>query len=251
MDKQLIQEQFGANVDYYTTSKPHAVGASLARLIELVAPQADWQALDLATAVGHTALAFAPHVGHVWATDITPEMLQRAKSRAEAAELTNVTVEYADVEAIPYEDDFFDLVTCRIAPHHFSDIGRFLAEAVRVLRPGGVLAVVDNILPGGPTGDYLNAFERLRDPSHGRCLSGDEWQAMFERAGLTVRHRETLDKQLVFESWAGRHDATTQRFLRALLTQAPPQAAAFLQPQTLNDTTTFRLQEVIIVGRAK
>jgi len=41
----------------------------------------------------------------------------------------------------------FDLVTCRIAAHHFADIGRFLRESARALRPGGLLAVVDNVVP--------------------------------------------------------------------------------------------------------
>ncbi|MCP4428488.1 MAG: methyltransferase type 11, partial [Chloroflexi bacterium] len=78
MSKSVVKEQFGANAAAYATSKPHAKGASLARLVELTRPQPDWQMLDVATAAGHTAFIFAPHVAHVWATDITPEMLALA-----------------------------------------------------------------------------------------------------------------------------------------------------------------------------
>ena len=71
MSKSTVQQQFGANAAHYVTSQPHAQGASLARLVELVGPQPDWLLLDVATAAGHTALAFAPHVAH--ATGIGPD----------------------------------------------------------------------------------------------------------------------------------------------------------------------------------
>ncbi|MCP4427556.1 MAG: methyltransferase domain-containing protein [Chloroflexi bacterium] len=245
MSKSVVKEQFGANAAAYATSKPHAKGASLARLVELTKPQPDWQMLDVATAAGHTAFIFAPHVAHVWATDITPEMLALAKERAIELGIDNVTVETADAEALPYDDGRFDLVTCRIAPHHFGDIGLFVREAARVLKPGGLLAVVDNVVPAGPAGDFVNAFDKLRDPSHGRCLNLDEWLTLFKTAGLATLHHETLDKRMEFEKWAARHDATMQAYLRALLTGAQGDAAAFLQW----NGTTFRLREGLVVGK--
>jgi ubiquinone/menaquinone biosynthesis C-methylase UbiE len=249
MARSLVQEQFGANAAHYVTSRPHAKGASLRRLLELVTPGADWQVLDVAAATGHTAFAFAPHVSHVWATDITAEMLKIAAEQAAERGFANVTVEYADAESLPYEDGRFDLVTCRIAPHHFPDIATFIRESARMLKAGGLLAVVDNVVPLGLGGDYVNAFEKLRDPSHGRCLALEEWLDGFSAAGLEMHHHETLDKQIQFESWASRHDENMQRYLKALLFGGPPDAAAFFQPQTINQETTFRLQEGIIIGR--
>ena len=84
MDKKLVREQFGVNAREYINSRPHAKGASLQRLVELVEPQPHWQALDIATATGHTAFAFAPRVAHVRATDITPQMLTVAREQAAA-----------------------------------------------------------------------------------------------------------------------------------------------------------------------
>lgn len=249
MSKSVIKEQFGANAAAYVTSRPHAKGASLSRLVELVPPQPQWQMLDIATAAGHTAFVFAPHVAHVWATDITPEMLTLAQQQAAERGLTNVTVETADAEALPYADGRFDLVTCRIAPHHFDDVALFVREAARVLRPGGVLAVVDNIVPAGPAGDYINAFEKLRDPSHGRCLTLNEWLELYETAGLTIVQHETLTKQMDFDKWAARHNAAMQRFLRAMLSEVHGEAAAFLQPVLAEKGTTFALQEAIIIGQ--
>jgi len=248
-DKELIQSQFGENAQSYVESKVHRMGASLARLLELVPAKPEWRVLDIATAVGYTAFTFAPKVAHVWATDITSEMLELARKEALERGLKNVTIEYADAESLPYDDASFELVTCRIAPHHFGDVNRFLREAARVLIPDGILAVVDNVVPDGVSGDYVNAFEKLRDPSHERCLSLHEWVAAFSEAGLTVIHQETLTKEMHFEFWAKRHNNHTQGFLRAMLTHGPQAAVAFLQPTTKDGKTLFYLQEGIIIGQ--
>lgn len=72
MSKSLVQQQFGTHACTYATSAVHANGGSLARVVELVAPEPNWRALDIATGAGNMALAFAPHVAHVIASDITP-----------------------------------------------------------------------------------------------------------------------------------------------------------------------------------
>src|SRR5262245_46973910 len=196
MTKSLVQQQFGAHAAAYATSAVHAKGASLGRLVELMRPKADWRALDIATGAGHTAAAFAPHVAHVIASDITEEMLGEAKKLAVAKSLGNMETAAADAEALPFADARFDLVTCRIAAHHFPDVGRFVTEVRRVLKPGGTFALVDNISPDdastpGFTEAELrdaafayNSFEKLRDPSHGRCLGLAEWGGVIAAAGL-------------------------------------------------------------------
>ncbi len=249
MDKRSVQEQFGAHARTYITSRPHAKGASLQRLVELVEPQPHWQALDIATAAGHTAFAFAPHVANVRATDITPEMLTVAREQTAIRGIDNVTVEHADADNLPYADDQFDLLTCRIAPHHFPDVGAFLRESVRVLRAGGILAVVDNVVPAGVAGDFVNAFEKLRDPSHGRCLSTEEWLEGYSQAGLELTQHEILEKQMVFEDWAARHGPVMQSYLRALLGHGPPEAQEFLHPRSEDGRTLFHLQEGLFIGR--
>ena len=95
----------------------------------------------------------------------------------------------------------FDLVTCRLAAHHFASPRAFVAEAYRVLMPGGVLALVDNISPDADILPALeaaqvsdlasayNQFEKLRDPSHGRCLGLAEWTALLVNAGFAVVHK--------------------------------------------------------------
>src|SRR5262249_61400311 len=105
MSKTLVQEQFGATARTYLTSKPHAQGKSLDRLVELTQPKPDWQGLDVATGAGHTAYTFAPHVARAWATDITEEMLSLVREQGAKRSPTNVRVPYAKTGALPFEDE--------------------------------------------------------------------------------------------------------------------------------------------------
>jgi ubiquinone/menaquinone biosynthesis C-methylase UbiE len=252
MAKTLVQEQFGKTAAHYLTSKPHAKGKSLERLVELTSPQKDWRVLDVATGGGHVAYTFSPHVARVWATDITQEMLDQVKAEADKRGLANDRTTYAKAEALPFEDGSFDLVTCRIAPHHFDSIPQFLSEVHRVLKPGGLAALVDNVVPAGSVGDYINAFERLRDPSHLRAWDMPEWRDALKTAHLTVEHEEQIYKTMEFKSWAQRYDDTMKALLRAMLTQVTPEVKKVLEPQDGGaDDFTFRLCEGLFIARKK
>jgi ubiquinone/menaquinone biosynthesis C-methylase UbiE len=261
-NKQQIQHLFGRAAADYASSGVHAQGYSLNRLLELTQPQPEWHVLDVATGAGHTALTFAPHVAQVIASDITAEMLAEAARLAQERGFTNFSTETADAEALPFDDDSFDLVTCRLAAHHFPHTARFVAEAARVLRPGGLLTVVDNVVPGSrlrgkkarlerEAGEYINAYEKLRDPGHGRCLSLYEWEDRYRQAGFAITHQETADMWLDFDAYVNRMrvSATNRTRLRAMLLQAPQRAADFLTPQVTGDRITFRFTEAIILGR--
>jgi ubiquinone/menaquinone biosynthesis C-methylase UbiE len=263
MNKTLVQEQFGAHAAAYATSAVHAKGASLARLVDLVRPQSHWRALDVATGAGHTAAAFAPHVASVVASDLTDEMLTEAAKLAKSKGFANMQTAKADAEALPFDDAGFDLVTCRIAPHHFPDVARFVAEVGRVLKPGGVFALVDNIAPdaestpGFTTADLkdaaraYNAFEALRDPSHGRCLGLAEWTRLLTQEGFAIVHKERLPKDMAFAPWAERMgaDAATMARLSAMLTGGTPALRAFLRPREVDGSLWFTLDEAIVIAR--
>ena len=248
MSKTLVQEQFGKTAASYLTSTPHKLGKSLERLVALTSPQKTWHALDVATGGGHVAYAFAPHVERMWATDITQEMLDMVKAEAARRGLANVRTAYAKAEALPFEDATFDLVTCRIAPHHFDSIPEFLAEVHRVLKPGGLLAVVDNVVPAGSVGDYVNAFERFRDPSHLRAWTMEEWRAALKNAGLAISHEETLYKTMEFKPWAERHGDDMQNFLRAMLALGGPDVQVTMEPKGAGPDLTFRLCEGLFIA---
>jgi ubiquinone/menaquinone biosynthesis C-methylase UbiE len=248
MTKSLVQEQFGKHAEGYLTSKPHAQGKSLERMVELAAPKPDWRVLDVATGAGHTAYAFAPHVGRLWATDITDEMLNVVRGEISKRKLANVRIAHARAEALPFEDASFDLVTCRIAPHHFDSIAAFLDETHRVLKPGGMLALVDNVVPAGSVGDYVNAFERLRDPSHLRAWPMAEWRTALGAHGFAIVHEEQMGKRMEFAPWASRHDETMQALLRAMLAQVTPEVRAVLAPEDKAGAIAFHLSEGLFIA---
>lgn len=199
--KQQVRRQFGAAASRYLTSAIHAAGADLALLPEVAGLTGAEEVLDVATATGHTALALAPCARRVVGVDLTPEMLAVAREQAERRGIGNVTFMEADAEALPFPAASFDVVTCRIAAHHFPAVDRFCREAARVLRPGGRLVVVDNVAPEEPELDrFINELERLRDPSHHRAHRIAEWRRFVEQAGLAFRvaHR--------FTTWVDRED---------------------------------------------
>ena len=187
---QLIQQQFGPNADKYVTSTVHAGGASLQRLVELTHPQQDWLVLDVSTGAGHTALTFAPKVARVIATDLTPQMLSTAQRLASERGSGNIEFKPADAHSLPFEENTFDLVTNRITLHHYTDARKAIAEMARVCKPGGMVALVDNIVPPDKQiAGYINHFEKMRDPSHNWAYPAPRLEAYFAEVGLKVEQR--------------------------------------------------------------
>ena len=247
-----VQQQFGANASKYATSPVHAKGASLARLVELTQPALDWLMLDVSTGAGHTALAFAPHVKGVIASDVTPEMLEVARQLTEERGVKNIEFRPADAQELPFYDNTFDLVTNRIALHHYADARKAIAEMARVCKPGGLVALVDNIVPPDKqTAGYINHFEKMRDPSHNWCYPLVRLEGMFADAKLKVEHSETLAQEMEFEPWVDRRhvDPETRAKLRDWLLNAKDAARDHLTPRVEGDKIFFSLTEGILIGR--
>ena len=194
--EERAQAIFGERADLYTTSAAHTDREVLNRLVEIAEPESDWRVLDIGTGTGHTALAFAPHVREVVGLDLTEEMLREARKLAKERGVDNVTFHAADVHRLPSElDASFDLVTCRRAAHHFSDIDRALAEMARTLRPGGMLLIDDRSVPEDDWIDEtMHRLDCLHDESHVRQYRASRWRVLLEKAGLSVEVAEPYTK---------------------------------------------------------
>lgn len=246
-----VMQTFAPNAEAYVTSESHAGGADLARLVELAAPQSTDHALDVSTGGGHTALALAPHVGRMVASDLTPRMLAAARAHLTAQGAANVDYVIADAERLPFLDETFDLVTVRIAPHHYPDAARAAREMARVLKRGGRLVFIDNIAPDDPALDHLlNDWERRRDPSHIRSHTLAEWRDYIVQAGLRLTHEEVGRKAIAFAPWAARTQmpADAAAALEADMLAAPAEARAYfaITPAEDGRLASWTMEYVIV-----
>jgi ubiquinone/menaquinone biosynthesis C-methylase UbiE len=190
--EEKAREIFGGRAAFYTTSASHTDPQVLARVVELARPTSDGVALDIATGSGHTAFALAPHVRSVIGIDLTPEMLREAESLRMKRSIWNVVFQTGDVHHLPFGDESFNLVTCRRAAHHFSDIRRALGEIRRVLTPDGRVVIDDRSVPEDDFADEcMNRLDTWHDESHVREYRPSEWSRMLEDAGFRVEAGET------------------------------------------------------------
>lgn len=201
--KKKVIEQFSKHANAYATSPSHGNEDDLNRIVEWLKPQKSWRVLDIATGGGHVAKTLAPHVYQVVASDLTKDML--ISTRSFLNDLDNILYVIGDAENLPFLDDTFDAVTCRIAPHHFPDPKKFVQEASRVLKSGGTFLLIDNVAPEDRAlAEYMNTFEKLRDPSHVRCLPVREWQQYLMESQLHEVKREVRKKTYDFPVWVRR-----------------------------------------------
>lgn len=217
-----VRAQYGRVGDAYVRSVGHATGDDLARMLLHADPRPTDTLLDIATGGGHVARVIGAHVRRVIASDLTPEMLDHAIPYLRAQGLPDVERLVADAQELPLPDASLEIVTCRIAPHHFPDPARFVTEVARVLAPGGRFVLVDSTVPEGDMGDLFNRYEAIRDPSHVRSLTEGEWIALLENAGMAPFAVETFRKRHEFADWTARMQVTAEDRdeLQALLRDA-------------------------------
>jgi SAM-dependent methyltransferase len=178
-----VTDLWSRRADAYRTSAVHAAGDDLDLVVDWCEPGEGVTVLDVATGGGHVARRLREAGATVVTVDPAPGM---------GADTT------ASAEDLPFADASFDAVACRLAGHHFADVEAAMREMARVARQRVV--VCDNTF----VSDASEQADRLRDPSHVRNYSADEWRSLFERAGLRVTDRRELLRPLEIEPWLAR-----------------------------------------------
>lgn len=253
-----VREQFGRTAAAYVSSPIHAQGDDLSQMVALAealhaGKMSEKKVLDVATGGGHTALAFARSGAKVTATDLTPEMLAVSEAYISAQGVEGVAFAPAFAEALPFADATFDIVTCRIAAHHFADALRFVVESYRVLKLGGLLLLVDNIAPQAPElARLMNEIERRRDPSHVEAYSVAQWVGWFAKAGFDTLHLSRWQRNKDFSDWvarAGMTDAAQVGLEHDILTLTGIQKVYFCVHEREGRLESLAHEAMLLVGK--
>jgi SAM-dependent methyltransferase len=167
----------------YRDSATHASGDDLDLLVEWCDPKPVLKVLDVATGGGHVARRLREEGCDVVTVDRSPGMQPDV---------------IAGAEDLPFADGSFDVVVTRIAPHHFQDVAAAVAEMERV---SNRLVVIEDTLYSS---EVHEEAERLRDPTHVRNYSEDDWRGFLEQAGLELELVERVEKTHPLEAWLSR-----------------------------------------------
>ena len=161
--------------------------------------------LDMGCGAGHASFTAAGQVAEVTAYDLSSQMLEVVATAAKEKGFSNIVTQQGYAETLPFADASFDVVISRYSAHQWHDVGQALREVKRVLKPGGVIIVMDVMSPGHPVRDvWLQTVEALRDTSHVRNYSSGEWLTLATEAGLVVNQLLTDRLPLEFSSWVAR-----------------------------------------------
>lgn len=202
----LVDSQFGPQAAAYVTSPVHSRGEDLDQFAGIVRDLPAKTVLDLGCGGGHMSFAAAPHVrDEVVAYDLSRDMLAAVSAEAARRGLTNIRTEAGRAESLPFADASFCVVATRMSAHHWGDLDAALAEARRVTKRGGRGVFIDVCSPGTPLLDtYLQAMELLRDPSHVRNYSIDEWIRAVTKAGFAAGKVTPRRLRIEFAPWIAR-----------------------------------------------
>ncbi|MFI5018133.1 MAG: class I SAM-dependent methyltransferase [Dongiales bacterium] len=201
----LVTDQFGPQAKAYVTSAVHAGGADLDQIEILVRGHVHARVLDLGCGGGHVSYRVAPHVREVVAYDLSAEMLAAVRATAAERGLANIATQEGAAVALPFPAASFDLVLSRYSAHHWHDFVQGLCEARRVLKPGGRAVFIDAVTPGAALLDtFLQAIELLRDPSHVRNYTREEWERALQAAGFRPGEVTLRRLPLDFTAWVKR-----------------------------------------------
>jgi len=247
-------ERFDSIASNYATSEVHISSPTLKRLHALL-PRVE-TVCDVASGAGHSGLSFAESATRIVAVDPAPKMLEEFRKLAIGR---GVAVEMVEsfAESIPLPSESFDLVVCRLAAHHFTDVGKAMREMTRVAKLGGYVAVIDMEGDENPELDALNHdIEVLHDPTHVRSYTAKRWQEMFAANRLEViaceRRCWEIAGGLTVKRWCDLGNSGPEAFQAIQNRLSATQADWLAQLEISQDANgEFRIpvRTVLIIGR--
>lgn len=194
---EMVIEQFSKQAIPFTKIKGHY--DSVDTIISMSEVSTKDKVLDIACGTGIVTCEFAKHGQSVVGLDITKDMITQAIKTQMEQNLTNVKFDLGNVEPLPYEDNSFDIVFTRYSFHHFLDTKKVFNEMIRVCKPNGKIIVTDVALENQYAKAY-NRMERLRDPSHSKALTYEEFNELFKNKNLSNHSQSSYKIDLELEN---------------------------------------------------
>jgi ubiquinone/menaquinone biosynthesis C-methylase UbiE len=184
----------------YLKSSDHKFGSDIEYITNYFGKNDFQYHLDIATAAGHFCRFFNSKTKVV--SDLSFNMLKTASKNFNFDFYIQNKAEY-----LPFKSELFDLVTCRIALHHFTNPELFFKEVYRCLIDGGMFVLIDSIVDVDDT--YLNAIEFVRDDSHIRSYTFFEI-AEFTKNIFRLENFNLIYKKHDFAEWSTRLNNTKE-----------------------------------------
>ncbi|WP_343579514.1 class I SAM-dependent methyltransferase [Acinetobacter sp.] len=202
---QVNQQQYQDKSQAYLTSSVHAQGIEFQKMQQLIQLHQFKTVLDLGCGGGHVSYQVAPFVEQVTAYDLTPSMVELVAQQATQKGLDNVITQQGAAESLPFADQSFDCIISRYSAHHWHNVAQAMSEIYRVVAQQGKVIMVDILGHSNPVMDtFFQTMESIRDPSHVRNYSLQEWMHFAECAGFRIECVEKQHLELEFQSWTER-----------------------------------------------
>lgn len=239
--QQSVQDQFNPKAEAYLTSQVHQHGPDMLQARQCLTKIADniTHAVDIGCGAGHLSYALAEIVKHISAVDASSEMIDLVAKQAKQRNLANLDAIHASVEALPFADNSVDIICSRYSAHHWTQMDKAMQEIKRVLKPDGWIMMIDIQGFIDPVVDtYFQAIEIIRDQSHVRNYSDNEWRAFFTEIGFEVTKHYTYPVRLEISAWLERMHVANARaeVIKQMQQQANSQAK---QALSIEDDGSF------------
>jgi ubiquinone/menaquinone biosynthesis C-methylase UbiE len=246
----LVRQQFDRQVAHYLASSAMAEERVI-RPVIVAAPAGRGQCvLDVACGAGFLLKAYRNAGADVFGVDLSEAMLREAgKTLGESVPTDHLMM--ADAAQLPFDDETFDVVTCKLAMHYFPEPHRTLREMARVCRRSGLVALIDRVACNNPMlCAAQNRLEKLRTPNKVRVYTEVELTGMSAGAGIRVLRRECLIQPMGFEEWmaaAGALDRATEA--RGMLLGPHGEDCTGLAPAEQAGLLVIHHRTLILVGQ--
>jgi ubiquinone/menaquinone biosynthesis C-methylase UbiE len=251
---EVVRESFTTQAKAFASNPWVTDEERIRRLVAAARLKGNERVLDIATGPGYIAEAFARAAREVMGVDLTAAMLAIGEERTKQNGVSNVSFRIGDAQNLPFENESFDVVVCRLALHHMQDPGRVVREMARVCRVGGTI-LMEDVYASEHLGraEYQDRWEKLRDPSHVRVLPMSEHLRLFREAGLETDAVKTFDDLCPeVERWLATTKAPPERAdqVRRLLEEDRQQDLSGTRPfQDATGRLYFHARTAILTGR--